>query len=835
MLTLEAMNGRYDTTYYLNTSDASQSTFIVAEKCFSENYQSRGLPHLTRPNEQFADVQRLIEVAFCKFDKPVLPEEKNILEFVQSLKEDALFLEEATQVMGMLIYLGEKDSSKVTELIDTNDVKKSMAMVKTAFLEEFEKQNGKIKESVNHQYYSDIFDYQKSERTKKVLLIANILVTKDGWVNSALIPVITQHCLNDQDLYQKEVITVLNALYYACTNTSNIPFTEHFSDIDVPENQLSEISDVLRATIHVSLSEILTPKHCKIAILAALLTHDNEKIPPSLFSREILAERMDRFLIQLSFCIKHGKVTVSEKEIQFSWDLSKSLFDKKIKVRRTGTVSKVQEAYWGQSLVKWWYPPYQLGNIPSISRAYHMIGFGEPSSTDQAVIERLLKNTIAISKIVNLSEVLWEAAAYSVRPNTSEDAITLAYRRGVLGLLSETGCPLLLVWSKLIKKAEGVKVLETRYNRIQRCIESVFSSIIADKLEQHRMKQIYRIFFSNFKDNVRLYEGFNSLYDSKETVIDSAASFKSIIESSIKAAKDALLTTLHSDAEKEGYRQIFDKLQLRVIDSHQFSHQFAVAYDPRNSETKNSDQYPHNTPWNEFKEFELPTFFTAFDDTIAFKDPTNTRPKSIVKFVEQCISKLRKGIKGCEYMYPLHPTMKAMMDESRSVVDLLSDHLIQPGLEVSIGEISKERQLQFVEIVKQEFIPSVQYLNFDNKISILVKGSTIISMFCKSLLKIVIDCVELDDGDREKTSLSFTNLVIQQLLLTEQKKMILDHAIHLFPTNWSKKDSAVNHFVAFFNPLTNNIGLGTSDGHRIEVLDQYDMIESGYLHSLLGS
>jgi hypothetical protein len=834
MLTLEALKNESETLYYLDGSKSVQSKTTVVSSRVIHEYQSRNLDPLERPSEVFADVQRLVEIAFSKLDAPVSTEYNRILSFVERLKGHAN-VSEAISTIGMLIFLGEKDAQHIATFLDLSNVEATIGNISREFLSALFNEKAKIQEVVNDQYYADVFDYEKTDRCKKTVLIANLLVTKDGWVNSALISPIIEHILDHQDAHQKEVIPILNALQYACTNASNIPFTEHIADVYVPIEQLSPISDTIRATILLDLEELVTSRHCRIAILTALLTHDNLKIPPSLFSKKILAERMDRFITQLACWIKHGKVTHSSKTINASWDIDKSLFNKNIKLRRTGTVSKVQEAFWGQGLVKWWYAPYQLGKIPSISQAYRMIGVGDSATVDQHVVNKVLGNRSSPSTIVTLSEVLWEAASYAVRPSTDEEKINVRYRRGVLGLLSETACPLLLVWRKMIKEVESMNTVEARYLRIQRCLESVFSNLVTDKRDQYRMKQINRICFQNIREEMFVHEGYTALYDDEEKKVDSPESFKIIVKSSINAAKDALVKTLQLGAEKEGYGYLFDKLKQRIIDSSDFSYQFAVAYDPRNSLTKDSDSYPYNTPWNEFTDFDEPTFFTAFDDRNVFKDPTNNRPKSVSAFVEEWVENLRKIQGDCQYISPLHSTMEVFMDQSKSVSEHLADNLIQPGFEVSTADIDKETQLQFIDYIKQQFIPYSQNSRYDERFSGLVKESSNLSIFSKNLLKVVLDSIEMDDGDREKASLEYTNTVIQKLLSSEQKQSILSHAIYLFPSNWVSKNGDPYHFVAFFNPVRNNVCLGTFDGNEIQALDQYNMVENGFLKTLLGS
>lgn len=736
------------------------------------------------------DAERLFCLAFCKFHKEKGEEGERALALLEALRREHSGSEQQTrefcEAVGLLLFFFDRES--VARLTRNNTAITAVALMEKEFCSIVRREVKEL-EAANTPFI--LWERQRELSTKRAHYLAKLFLTREGFINSALLCRI-RAIFCEAKRIDPELDTLLKAFEYGCSSASLFELAKEIALIKTPCKESYLLREGIKASLSMNSEWELTSLHCKRAAVASLFIAQEKRLPASLLPIPLLAERMAKYIRQLNHCMVSGGVEISLEKFKLSSRLLLEGCDIEVNLTREGMVCSEQ----GVTMSKLLFGsrPNKLSSIPAVEEAYYRMGITFSNLTPEAM-DRMVGEKIAASgkKGVHISSVLWEAA--NILSKGAEEKRYALYLLGVLTILSHFTSPLYVVWQKLMCDIEKNCKAEARTQRIERAVEALLYKKAFCRGDQMRIKELFLLFKRAFREMNPLFE--KGPYPTLDqggaiTVISTPELFcdKLLLPIVVKI-RQLIASKEQGEEESETDSRLFDQL--------------------KNCSGEYLESLNNCGALFTDKE-EPPPFYDAFTDSELFCQDTPSSPKGPLNLAKK-FSFDGRGIDA-----PL---------KGDHLSDQIEKRIVNPGLQAATGPIDRECCLAFIDLVKREFAPLVNGEQLAKAIEERALPPSSLNQFCKGLLNALLASLRRGKRDKKSATLKFYNLVIEEIVLKIYRGEIVDNALKIIPAKKGASGREGSTLLLFFNPIDLALSVGIGDGGELKLLDPSAFDEIG--------
>ncbi len=659
-------------------------------------------------------------------------------------------------------------------------------------------------ENYLHAFQLGLQDAKIAREVQLPRIIADLLVTQSGALNLGIIDDIIENFFNKEGLleYEEDIVRVLNHL------KDKPDLLVKFNQIDLPKNIPAETDFVIRSTLNLFTQEPLAAVIAKKAALTALLSHIRQGPVGSCFATsvgvQIERERIDFYLRDLQQIIYTGmlvrKVEGETKEFPFIMDIADEDLKKAFKLNGKGEiVFENKNAH--------------VLDIPGIFQACQLMGIDRASL--DSVITDYIKESQSESLNITPEDLITELAT-----KLNKDK-----KIGLIGFSAQTNCCLMRMWEKVLAgMAEPSKQSYMR-SLILGSLEKSLKEVLDNKTVKQTFLDVFnRSIVLEYDSTLELdkvaedgssSEGGFVLYQDYKRC-DNPDAFRGVILSSLNVTEETL-SKVSSKTDQPAYIKTLDKVRAFVQNGNKFMQLVLYNFDDSNK---------INDPLGHWKDLKLTPWVSKIGDdphlllqvyTQSTKDlpASHILPKNALDLFSFAVKEGKKlnsddpnalfltdvwGVHAFSFI-PTNPSFGPLVKSPLAPEDAIRRALVSPGEIVANSKIPESTKDKMIE----------RLFNYLPK-QLAISEKTVVG-FCQKLVQVLKEKTGVDQDAIEKM---VTSLLIDALPPDLFEKLA-NPAILGFDTNWNLEDENL-YFCAFYNPVTGQIDLGTTDRNKTRLI-----------------
>ena len=178
---------------------------------------------------------------------------------------------------------------------------------------------------------------------------------------------------------------------------------------------------------------------------------------------------------------------------------------------------------------------------------------------------------------------------------------------------------------------------------------------------------------------------------------------------------------------------------------------------------------------------------------------------------------------------PEDPSVVDVMGNSAPAIDWIRTRLIEPGQTIANQVMSAAQKAAFLTLIGTQLLPTELSGPFlaEARIKARADDRATIHQFSSQMQQLVLQLIHQDQPSMATSvAASLSTILLENILPDVAVQTLSQSAARIADTNWV--DSGVRHifFVCFFDPVTNQLQLGTldEDGTSLRALDQSEWV-----------
>lgn len=683
-------------------------------------------------------------------------------------------------------------------------------------------------------------DADLSYAMRKAVVLAELLISENGELNLALCSTLKSQFVPSQPLkYEVNIGNLLDHL-----DASWQPF---FDQIVKPADTQSLPNLVIRALLSLSPKDILTDRHAKVAVLAALFAPMNQGPVGDCFAVSDLIRDHQEFYLHAAKdhaeIIQQGYLTRTVNSVEDNFFFLPVLAD----TDRNNSVSI-------DSSGKIVGSSFHLMDAPGFAAASKLMGGDTVPTFAHDVVARLYMGSHAAQMDVSVDAFIEACADVLVLSQNNHNKETLI-QLGAYGFSSLTNNPVLrAVESAFAAMAEDRPQDSTRGN-INDCImqatQPIWDSLASDK----QITDFQQKFFDNFNSSYRLIYNLNiplaqvsadgSSSDGGFQLFKRIAGKPNMIGIGIATPVEfqhLVLDTISVTASQFGHTPPAERIAQQLIDfvsNGTFLRDALWAYDSSN--LQESDPVTNylklsRTPMqscdgdNPYEVADIDTGHVYDGDVQIFT------PQAPIDLIKWCLNLSQKVPAQLMPMNsPQHafnfdttnPDIVAFVKSKMSIDQWIRQMLLVPGTQVATKPIAIEVATLLAEgfynVISSALSDGNSYQSLVEQLS---KKPLTIKQYAELLLDGVLRLLGVDATAAYQVALILDSILLE-VLSPNDAAMIQKTAIRFAFTNWNEGAKDI-YFCAYYNPRTGQVSFGsiTEDKQNLQPMDEKAWIDN---------
>lgn len=652
---------------------------------------------------------------------------------------------------------------------------------------------------------------------RKALVMANLLVQDNGTVNVAVIPTLLSTFIPAQPAeYEANMAAFLNQMNATTWN-------QIFMAISAPQDQNGLSAQVVRALLSLSGDQMVTDRHAKVAVLAALLAPYNQGPVGDCFAvtdvirnhREYYQDAVNDYQAIVMKGYLERPVDGATDHFFFLPTLADDDLNRPFTLTASGGFPNTQ---------------LSLFDAPGFAAARALMG-GNGVVDAEGVMQQLASTSLQVTPAQVIAAM---AAILSTSSGTSSDALTATGQYAFSSLTNNT--VLRAVEACFAAMAEDRKNDSTRGN---------INASVATALQNQQLSSAFQSAFANaFNASYRLIYNLNiplatvsadgsstdggfQLYrrstdpTQSGTRVATPQDFQQLVLDAITATAQQLRTD--------------DPVQTLTafVSTNEFLKQAFWAYDPSNksepSPVKNYQKLSR-TPMqscdgdNPYAVDDIDTQVT-YDNNVQSFTPKNAKDLitwalNMAPTAPDALCPMDSPQHAFNYV-PKNPDIAAFLQKGWPVGQWLQNRLILPGMQISRKALDTPTAQSIADKLSQQLAGStIDTGAYQNLVTQLTAAQSNVTDFLTGLVNGVAPLLQLNADQTAQLALAIDAIALQSLP-PQDSAQLNQSAVRFAFTNWSEGTKDI-YFCAYFNPRTENISFGTimEDKTELQPMDE---------------
>lgn len=780
------------------------------------------------------------------------------------------------ELIAQIVYLAEKDLSSTCTLLEFNEIEKTTKAIQNAFNKELQKITQQLKDL---QIQHEKVPLQKASRAvavKKTVLLARLLITSSGVLNLGLIDSIIIHFFptaTDRADHEKETVQTLIDIKHSMT------LQEQLNGVTKPINPDCIANDIIRITLKLPLNVTPTNQHAQIVALASLLSDIRQEEAGGCFTANhcllSLFALRNKILNDFKHLLAQGHLTRKKQGENTIFapilDLNDHALQEHFHITREGQIKTAQGYIWeapgflSMGLQIGWDANQLQNNLQNVIKDLFT---KEPKS------KKILK-TSAEEIIIKCLEIkLIESPP--APPFTSKHFDDLK-NVACLAFCAETNIPLLSTWESCVSAMTYSKETQNLRHRILRCINltlhnhwpsnllsgltsqakkvrSVFKKVLNDgiqiRYDEHApIKTIdKRDGHSKTYGALVLHEVFlgNQLASSRR--VETPEDFRGFVLNRLKIAQHTIQNEIPLN-DLRPYNQVIEKIrsfiEQRNLDSRDFLYHALREFHSSNRDLeegmKNWRQLPHLPFRDAINSNNVPVYNKGTGFILEL--PEFVRPKNAPQLLSAFIiygkkyhshmdndsvsQELTTDLSEHFNLTPQDPSIVKAFTSNLSPPEWIQKNLIFPCQSIANIPLNEEQKKLFINEIHRQMLPEEDAKTFKDAAETACQTYKSVYKVGQQLLRLLTDFhPKCKNSSKSALEASLTNILFNHILPAASVQKLSDHAVSIANSHRLDPKKKQIHFVCFFNPLCQNIQLGTIDSERknLLALDQNEWV-----------
>jgi hypothetical protein len=667
-----------------------------------------------------------------------------------------------------------------------------------------------------------IQDPDLSYAMRKAVVFADLLLSPDGKLNVSLCQAVKSAFIsqNPQE-YEVNIGRILDQL-----NTTWQPF---FDQVVKPKDPNSISNLGLRTLLKLHPDEIITDRHAKTAVLAAMLAPFNQGPVGDCFAVSDLIrdhnEYYRRSAKDYADIIQDGFLTrlVGNQSDYFFF----------LPIIADGDCSNSFSIDSSGKIVG---PDVTLLDAPGFAAASNIMGGGQIPNLSQNVAQLLLQGS-QDSAQVSVSQAL-EALAEAILANQPQLNKGALLAQGTYAFSSLTNSPVLRATESAFAAMAEDRAQDSRRGNVNSCVAQALANTWSSLASDQQVNDFQKAFSDNFNASYRFIYNLNiplpqvsadgSSTDGGFQLYKRVSGNPTQMGLPVKTPQDFQQLVLDVIAETES--QLGSTGPIKTIASQvsnfvqngTFLRDALWAYDNANTQEPNpveNYQKLSRTPMqscdgdNPYEVADIDTGH-AYDNDVQTFTPGNAKD-----LITWCLN-LSKTVPA-EFMpmnspqhafnfAPTNPDLIAFIKKGKNSDQWIRQMLCVPGMKVATNPIDTQSQTTLANgmwnMISNALPDSTDYQNLTAS---LAQQSMNVQNYAQALLDGINNLLQSNDDQANEVALMLDSLLLQALPANDGN-ILAQTSIRFAFTNWNEGTKDI-YFCAYFNPRTQQVAFGRID------------------------
>lgn len=657
-----------------------------------------------------------------------------------------------------------------------------------------------LKES---QHKAGIQDADLSYAMRKALVLADLLVSQNGMLNTSLCKDLKAHFIPENPLeYETHIGRILDQL-----DPSWQPLLDQ---ITIPKDPANTTHLILRALFGLSPKKPLTDRHAKVAVLAALFAPCKQSLIGDCFVGSDDQEYYKQAAHDFASIIGQGFLTrivdKAPNNFFFIPAIEDDDIDKIFTIDRAGKIG-------GSNL--------SLLEVPGLISACQVMGGEHGTCLSQHLIKKLFSGTSAEKLQLSVSQLI-ETFAQIICKNTLGLDVAILSDQGKYAFSCLTNNPVLLA----VESAFASMAEDRHYDSIRRNINDCVVKVLNEAAPApdflnavlKNFNASYRLVYnaniplpealaSSTAGGFQLYRRIPTMPTSIGIRVETPQDFRQLV-------LDAIILTgqeLKSIAEADHLSQFAqtDAFLLNIL----------CAYDCANQQEPD--------PINNYKNLMRTPMQSCDGNNSCEGIEQNFTPTNAKDLIRWCLDLSKKvpselfPMDSCQHALnfaPTNPDLKAFVANQIMNSDQWVRYTLTiPGLKVSTQPIDPDTQMKLANTMYNTIAKGVlDASSYQVLVASLNHPNMTVHTYAQSLLDGINTLLRVDPNKAKDIALAL-DYVLMRVLPPKYRSMIEKNAIRFAIRNGNDETKKI-YFCAYLNPRTQQLGFGCIDEDKCNLM-----------------
>lgn len=671
------------------------------------------------------------------------------------------------------------------------------------------------------QVQAGIQDAELSYAMKKALMLANFLFDSTGDLKIDLASAAKTYFVPSQPLeYEQHIGQVLDQF--------NSSWQDFFRGIKKPSKTNSDGSDnvadlALRALFSLSSKDVVTDRHAKVAVLAALLAPMNQGPVGDCFAVSDLIrdhnQYFQRSMQDYAEIVQQGFLQrlVNGKEDSFFFlpTIADSDSSRSLTVDSSGNIV-------GANL--------SLTQAPGFAAASQLMGGSALPNLLQSVVETLFAGNSSNDSVkVSVSDVIHAMANVIAQNNAANSNLDDLVTKGLYGFSSLTNQPILRATESAFAGMAEDRAQDSTRGNVNACVAQAMGNIW--NTLGSNAKDFQTAFTDNFNDSYRLIYNLNiplPQVSADGSSTDGGFQFyiraksPDLVGTRVVSPEDLKQFVLNviqqTQSQLNGSDDIANQL-INFVNNDQFLRDALWAYDSSNQQEPdpvNNYQKLSRTPMqscdgdNPYEVDDIDVGKT-FDNDVQMFTPATAY--DLLQWSLNLSKKVSSGLlpmNSPQHAFNFVPgisDIQAFRNSGLSVAQWIQQMLVIPGMKIVTQKIDAATQNALAKAIFDEIGNNLPDSSaYDRLVHELSQRSLTIQKYAQGLLNGINNLLGLTADQANQLSILFDTILLQ-VLPTNDSTMLQLSSIRFAFTNWNEGSKNI-YFCAYFNPRTARVAFG---------------------------